>query len=376
MTKKINFWVYGSGRWAKIIISQLYLVFGKNIFINLITSRDLIDVKKEFSNLGFNQINTVKKNSTPIDRQNNFAIICGKTSSNVENAISAISAGLSLYLEKPFALDSKLLKDVENQAEKKNLQIYCSNVFYFHNRIHKLVFEKTHSTKKKEVKKIKIFWQDTNTGLNSNFKKKYNSSLTAFEDILPHVFPIVAKITDTEDVYVKAIIVERLGQLVKLSLKFGEVDVDLHLERNAERRVRDIVLISDSGSQLINFSDRQPSLHYIEKNLRYSEKNQYGPLALSLIDFVKSSTSKKISEYNNFEYTFRAIDLFPQVDKLYVDECLKSVAYIKSRNNVPQSDIIYLENEISARLSDDAIYCAYLNKRVLNNIKRSLEKIS
>ena len=376
MNQDITFWVFGSGRWAKTIITQLYSIYRPNLEVIIVSSRNKNQLKKEFKAFDLPRLLIRKKiKKRGLCRSRNFAIVCGEVERNIENVRSAISAGLNVYVEKPFTLEIDLAYELILEADINNVQIYCSNVFYFHNKIHRLLFESLSNQLKTKVQKLKFIWIDKNEISDLNAKQKFNPALTISEDILPHLVPLAAQFLQSDNIVFNNLEIKRFGQQVCAYFQFGSRDVEMHLERNGKNRVRQLHLVSDQSIKKIEFADRDPSVHYLANQMDGLLANNLGPLALSLIDFVKSSRSRSKNIYNNLKYSLLTIDLFPLVDQIYLEKCEKAVKDEKYGDYVSFQDVQYLQNELSARLSLDNTHCSYFNRNVGLKLKNQLPSL-
>lgn len=372
MKSKLTFWVFGSGRWSKVVVSQLFALFRCEIDVYIVSARDAKVVEEEFRQFGMPKVAAVHRLKPDLSVKNNYAIVCGKTSLNVENVRAAISVGLNVYVEKPFALETSYVLQLLAEAKQNNVQIYCSNVFYFHEKLHKLLFENTTNEARKNVQKLKFVWIDENTFSKSNSAHKYDPALTACEDILPHLIPLASEFLRTDVIEVKSLEVERLGQRIRVHLGFGSVEVEMHLERNGEARVRELQLLFDQRIEKVEFSSREPSRECLKKSGKKPTSNKLGPLALSLFDFVRSSECASHNVYNNTDHSLKTIELFPTIDKKYIKACERIMLDAKITSNLTFQDAQYLKNELSARLSGDGAYCSYFDRSLNLKLQKEL----
>jgi hypothetical protein len=320
--RNYSFWLLGSGRWAKIIATQLLVAFGENTSIHVVTKRDAEKINKEFLNEGVNVLSVVDDIPPNLEAASNFAIVCGKTLSNVKSARKSLSLGLNVYVEKPFSLRSSELHLLTLEANSKNLQIYTSNVFYFQEQIYNLLFFERDKPTGPVCERLKFNWVDKCDKKSYSLGKKYNASLTVFEDILPHLLPIAYKLLDVEQINLESVSVKRMGQAVKLLFCAKNCEIEINMERNGEERSRLLEITHNKKTSFYDFSGRVGSGSYINNYMRCSDFEIPGPLSLSLFDFVRSSSSSEINPYSNLIYSTLTLEMF---QKLRRDTSSKSV---------------------------------------------------
>ena len=77
MRPKYTFWIFGSGRWAKIIAQQLQTLFDDEASLNFVSERGYHEIKNELKTAGINYFNILADlQAAPSDGMH-FAIICG-----------------------------------------------------------------------------------------------------------------------------------------------------------------------------------------------------------------------------------------------------------------------------------------------------------
>lgn len=371
MRLKPTFWVFGSGRWSKIIVSQLLKLFGGDLNVFIVTNRNAKLVKDEFSQLSMSTVEISHQIKTGLHSKNNYAIVCGKTSSNIANVRAAISAGMDVYVEKPFTLDAEDANQLLTEAEQKNVKIYSSNVFFFHDKLHKLLFEKEPSRTLDNVQKLKFVWIDEANVPTASPKPKFDPRLTGGEDVLPHIIPLACKFLRCSDINIKGLEVERFGQLIRAQFRIGTSDVDVHIERNGEARVRELQYVVGQSTKIIDFSDRMPSMAFLERHEINKESDELGPLALSLYDFVWSGDSL----YRNTRESVKTIELFPLFDEMYLKACQKNISTAKSAPSTTIQEVEYLRNELLARQSSEEPKSKYFNETASRKLLEGLSEL-
>ena len=346
MTQKYSFWIYGSGRWAKILAQQLQILYGNSALLNFVTKRDQCEVQRELLEHKIQYFDIVEDLGSITGNRLHLGIVCGRAKDNYKRVIKLLGSGLNVYIEKPFALNSKEAHAMVKYAEHHRLSLYFSNAFLFNDQINSLILD---TLNQNDISKIKINWIDE-TSLNLDTTNlKYDVSLTIYEDILPHVLNIVASILETEDIEFLDINVERFGQKVKMKCLVSNVETELILERNGSNKIRSLEMHTFTDVKIFDFSHRRLGSKFKQNEKMYKDDN-LGPLSMSLYDFVSSVENQKCSEYNNKVLAKKIIELFPIIEERYLIECLANINDKNLENIMQEEELAYLTSEITERM--------------------------
>lgn len=344
MIQKYTFWIYGSGRWARILAQQLQILYGNTALLYFVTKRDQCEVRSELKELKIQNFDIVEELGQISDNRLHLGIVCGRARDNYKRVINLLESGLNVYVEKPCALNAKEAHEMVEYAKHNRLCLYFSNAFLFNDKINSLILN---NLKKNHISKIKINWIDEKPLNIINTKLKYDESLTVYEDVLPHVLNIIASILKTVDIEFVDINVERCGQKLKIKCCVSDIETEFILERNGDRKIRSLEIHSSREIKIFDFSNRR-----LGKKFKLIEKidkdDNFGPLSMSLYDFVSSVEKQKCSKFNNEVLAIKIIELFPKIEERYLSRCLE---HLKDEHllSLQKEDISYLTSEIEER---------------------------
>lgn len=346
MIQKYTFWIYGSGRWAKILAQQFQILYGNSALLNFVTNRDQSELKSELIEHKIENFDVVKELRQITDDRLHFGIVCGQARDNYQRVMKLLASGLNVYVEKPCALSSKEVHEMIEYAKRHRLCLYFSNAFLFNDQINSLIFS---NLNKSDISKIKINWIDEKSLNLINNNLKYDVSLTIYEDVLPHVLNIVASILKTEDIQFIDINVERCGQKVKIKCLVSDVQTEFILERNGVKKIRSLEIHTFTDKKIFDFSNRRLGKNFKPIENLYADY-ELGPLSMSLYDFVSSVEKQKFSEFNNEVLAKKIIELFPKIEERYLSECLTYIKGEKLLSLCQEEDFSYLTSEIEERM--------------------------
>lgn len=368
MTQKYSFWIYGSGRWAKILAQQLQMLYGSNALLNFITNRDQHEFKRELLQHKIQNFDIFEDLGPISGNRLHFGIVCGRARYNYNRVMKLLGSGLSVYVEKPCALNFKEANEMVKYADIRRLCLYFSNAFLFNDQINALILD---APNQNDITKIKINWIDEKSFDLAKNNLKYDVSLTVYEDVLPHVLNIVSSILNTVDIEFIDINVRRFGQKVKIKCFVSNVETELILERNGSRKTRSLEIHTLDEVKTFDFSHRRfgSKLKLLE-GIR--KDDDLGPLSMSLYDFVCSVEKQKSSEFNNKVIAQRIIELFPEIEEKYLIKCLENLKDKNLGNNFHEENLSYLTTEIMERrkLFEYDLKNEYLDRSLVENMYR------
>ncbi len=148
---KHNIIVFGSGRWAKVIISELLENFPNIKHIIIVTNyKNQLEKWKKKKN--FKKI-IITSNYKELKKYNsNFALVVNKNEDHYKTCSKAINLNQNVLVEKPLRINELSLKKLINESIKKKLFIYLSLPYLFANYF---LYIKKKIIKKKKNKKNK-----------------------------------------------------------------------------------------------------------------------------------------------------------------------------------------------------------------------------
>ena len=153
MITPVSFCIFGSGRWAKVIASELFRIYEDMASFNFITERNSNVFSQELSSLGIKNFSIKKQFGENEIAQ--FAIVCGKARDNKKKVMQALCSDMHVFVEKPIALNLKDAEDMVNCAAERGLNFYPSNAFLLQHEIFELIRQRN-KFPEKTIKEIEV----------------------------------------------------------------------------------------------------------------------------------------------------------------------------------------------------------------------------
>jgi hypothetical protein len=103
------------------------------------------------------------------------------------------------------------------------------------------------------LRRLSIVWQDGAADIRDGEVKSYDPLVTVFDDVLPHVLPMVQLFQEGSARPV-SLDVRRGGAEISIKAQLVQLEVTLLLARNGERRRRTVLAHTDAGDYSLDFS--------------------------------------------------------------------------------------------------------------------------
>ena len=253
--------IIGGGRWARQIIQNL-IINNKVKNLYCYTKRNNFYLKDWLKRKKFNNyVKLIKK--IPLSKSKfRLAVICNATSNHFRFAKMMLKKKYNIFVEKPVALKSKDAYKLLDISHKNNRKIFCSNIFSFSSGLKKLFLK----IKKKQITEVNFFWHDKLNEYRYGERKKYDSKIPIYLDVLFHIFSILDQIIKSKnykitDVKKKVF----LNNEAIIDLMINKIKITINLNRRAKKRLRLIKLNENKKNYIINFS-RKKNVLKIRKN--------------------------------------------------------------------------------------------------------------
>lgn len=182
------------------------------------------------------------------------AIVVNAAKDHVEAAGRALSAGVPVLVEKPMALSTGGAEQLLRLARENSASLATAHVFLFARYIDKF---STVIRQSGQVSRIRFRWEDPATEVRHGEAKRYDASLPAPADVLPHVVSILSALTPRTPIGVEHLIVRRGGAEVEFDLAVGDLPCSVQLIRNGVERCRIVEITASNGTLGLDFS-REP----------------------------------------------------------------------------------------------------------------------
>lgn len=243
--------VAGGGRWAKIIVETLashLLPADQPIFIQSIHSRALLEewlAKVEFNNRLF-VVDTVPEDVTTL-------IVANAARLHYQTVADNLKPGRFVLVEKPIVQSTRLLNQLIEQAEACNSRLAAGHVFSFANYIDNFAAllptpnNDDLAAHADSISNVKLIWTDNFDESATIAEKAYDPHLPVYADWLPHVFSVLAKFLNLDQIELRNLDISKGGAAVTIEFAASSTPVQVQLDRSSPARNRHIQVKTLSG---------------------------------------------------------------------------------------------------------------------------------
>lgn len=251
--KKINknILIVGSGRWARVYISEIFNNFNKikTIFVFTNYSENL----KRWAELSkINNIVLIKKFSEIKKIDCKYVIITTKNEKNYSLVKKFLLLDYFILVEKPFHLTLKNFDKLNFFIKNRKKKIFLSSQFFFAAYLYYL---KNKIIKKNNILKIIIQWFDKPNEKRHGMIKNQNFKVSFNEDIFYHIYSILFIFLGNWSIKIKKKEIPKKN-FYKFFLNFNTCEVLLNSSRMNKSRKRILKFYLKNKKVLyVNFSN-------------------------------------------------------------------------------------------------------------------------
>ena len=303
---KHNIIVFGSGRWAKVIISELLENFPNIKHIIIVTNyKNQLEKWKKKKNFKKMIITSNYKDLKKYD--SNFALVVNKNEDHYKTCSKAINLNQNVLVEKPLRINELSLKKLINESIKKKLFIYLSLPYLFANYF---LYIKKKIIKKKKIKKINIEWFDKKNEIRYGFLKRHDDNIHYLEDIFYHLFSLISIFLGSKKITVKQKL-QKFNDIFIAKFKFQNTEIEIKFSKKSKIRKRILKIgFSNKKDITVNFSNDKKVLIISEKKIDLPKDISQKTLKYQLFNFLSSNFSNSINNranLRNLKYLFLSL---------------------------------------------------------------------
>lgn len=282
-----NIILVGGGRWARVLLDVLCSLVPLSVSISVHSRHHILSMADWAKRLGIDGRIRLSPDWPPTLSDGSSAVIVANAARDHAGAVEwALSAGVSVLVEKPMAPTLASASRLTHLASTRNVRLAPAHIFLFARYIAN--FSKLISNAG-EIHALRVDWADPKHEVRYGESKRYDPGLTVFSDWLPHIIPITSALLPTMPDSLRSLKVRRGGAAVELEMTAGDIPCVIHLERNAERRMRIVQGTAAAGTFQLDFSIEPGTIVHGESvtigdELWNSDKR---PVACMLTAFLK-----------------------------------------------------------------------------------------
>jgi predicted dehydrogenase len=342
-----NISIIGGGRWARTIAGVLAGLDDGSHEVRLHARHSASDVAQWIAQRGFGARVTVSQDGPDYAAGKPDAIIVANRAVNhVAAAMRALDAGVPVLVEKPMAIGADDVRSLQECAAASGAMLAASHVFLFTRYLENFAAAVAGLG---HAHCLEMIWEDGQGDVVRGDVKSYDPAVPVFDDVLPHVLPVLARIAG-QDLSPASLEIAHGGAQVTIDADAGGLRVTIRLARNAKARSRILIAHTKSGPCTLDFSV-EPGVIAAPGAINRGADPQWNsagrPLRTMLAAFLAGVRDKTMDER-----------LSPQkalASALFADEMrgryrLQLQAWLESRDEAaPDAALDYARQEISAQ---------------------------
>jgi len=252
--------VIGGGRWARVIAGVLLDFIPDGTRLSLCSPGYPLGwqqwLKHQPADRAGKCIVAADMNALLGDKTLRQVFVVRAAQDNFSTALSALQAGKSVFIEKPFAADQSQAEQI--LAATRSQTSVTGLVYLFAPNIHRFVAAVQDIG---SFGKIAIQWHDPAGESRYGEAKNYDPGVNCVRDVFPHIWSLLRLLAP--DAPLSAVDVETSagGRQVRLELLLGQIPVEVEITREADERSRKITLSGIDSSATMDFSSEPGRAH-------------------------------------------------------------------------------------------------------------------
>lgn len=353
-----NVYVIGGGRWARVLIDVLCEILPSCVKMYVCTLSNAADMKiwaAEKTNQS--HIEVIEELPKFEFRERNIVIVANAARDHFKTAEWVINSHQALLVEKPLAISYEECQYLVRLAQQQNVKIALSQIFLFA-RYFEYFQQKILNIH--DILAINFYWRDSKLENRYGELKSYDSSLPIYADILPHVLPLLAKLTSNQNQKCESIHYLKGGSQLNLDVKLGSIPCRIELERNGRIRQRLIQVTTKKGKINLNFSSEPGIISFGTETINGDPdwETKERPLKRMLGVFFNWATNDEFDERLDIQIAVKASQIIDQVaifyrraqkswlvwklseSELYIDDDLRYGLYEMLQHNKRYPEIV------------------------------------
>lgn len=300
--------IVGGGRWGQEILSVVANTRAPFSRIVIVSKANAIEVRNKVADLNLISLIPLETLSTIDDLFAKYdvvaAVVVNSAAEHFETARQLINRGVHVLIEKPIVPSLRQMQFLIKEAKLHNVSLipglsyrFCSYIKNFSLMV----------TKKGVPQHFLLKWFDAQYETRYGQVKKYDCSISVVQDVMPHIWTILSVIFQHPKVIINTC--SQDNNSAALTLSINNIEGQVLLQRNGDRRQRYLCLQFDSDILALDFST-EPGVIFVDS------KQQSGDL---LWEQKPSPLTRQL------EYFFSVIDNGKSIHE-DLQCCLDSVA--------------------------------------------------
>jgi predicted dehydrogenase len=309
--------IIGGGRWARTIASVLCTLPDAPSRVILHSRHNSAGIRDWIVQKGLDDRLAVSPD-WPSDGASppSAVIVANHVAEHSGAAVAAFKSRCPVLIEKPVAISGGAIRQVADAAAQAGVPLAASHVFLFARYIEAF---SSLVRKAAPLQRLMFLWTDGQADVRHGEAKFYDARVSAFDDILPHILPIIARIVP-EALHFDGLEVDRGGAKISILASAGEVQVQILLERNGKERRRMLSATTVAGTYELDFSQEpgtitRPDGRQLDSDPLWATGPR--PLGAMLCAFLAGAAGAALDERLSIAGALRSAELADAVRVAY-----------------------------------------------------------
>lgn len=245
--------IIGGGRWARTIAATLCGLPGRSDLFTIHSPSNAAGLQAWASQPQFGGRLRVMDVWPALEAASDCpdaVVVANRVGDHFEAAAACIARGIPVLVEKPVALSQSRIVELGKIAQACSTTFAASHVFLFARYVEAYV---TAVAGLGRVQALRLIWTDGTADVRHGEAKSYDPAVTLFDDVLPHIVPLVGEL-QLRDLTLSSLDIQRGGARLAIEAQSGGRPVSLLIARNDERRRREIEVQIDDRVVTLDFS--------------------------------------------------------------------------------------------------------------------------
>jgi predicted dehydrogenase len=217
-------------------------------------------------------------------------IIANRAGDHFAAAASALRAGIPALVEKPVCLARGQIEDLCEISRANRTVFGASNVFLFAR------YFETYAAAVAKLGKLhglRFVWTDGAYDIRRGETKSYDSAVTVFDDVLPHIVPMIGQL-EFRGLSLVSLDVQDGGAKLEVKARSEGRSISLIIARNQAGRQRRIDVATETASAVLDFSNEPGIIDVsgVHENGDPLWNDAPGPLATMLAAFIAAAAGQ------------------------------------------------------------------------------------
>lgn len=337
--------LFGGGRWARVLLGVCLDITEPNILFTVHT-KHLTDYMRLWviKNGHADRVEVTSAEPDFIGLNYLAAIVANSTDGHKKSAEMAIAARIPVLVEKPMAHSFFETYSLIQSAKINGTYLSSSWVFLYASYIDNFIKQLGSID---DIQKVRFNWSDKFAEQRYGEIKSFDAGTSVFKDVLPHVLSILSKIFKNKTFKFGSCKVSRGGCYVEIVIFISNIECCLILERNSDKRRRNIFIKGQKDFEL-DFST-EPGEILIDDHTFSGDSSwdsSPSPLEKMVTEFLTNVASDKFDQEKIGQLALSISKLIDEIEPAYLISLDTWLIDHLNQKEIDKKDIYYFLSEL------------------------------